>query len=73
MSNLYASKPQLVAKHAVPAAFRLLEENRPDTRAGTVLLLRTLHAAMGDTLLEHAMRTPLATQQRLQEVIQLSP
>jgi len=68
-NHLYATKPQLVAKHAVPAAFHLLEENRPDTRVGTVLLLRTLHAVMGKTLLEHAIRTSLVTQQRLQEVL----
>ena len=69
--QLYPIKPQLVVKHAVPAAFRLLEENRTDTRAGTVLLLRTLYAAMGDVLFEHAMKIPPNTQQRLHELIQV--
>ena len=55
----------------MPAAFRLLEENRTDCRQGTILLLRTLHAAMGDTLFEHAMKAPLATQNKLHELIQM--
>ena len=38
---------------------------------GTVLLLRTLYAAMGDVLFEHAMKIPPNTQQRLHELIQV--
>ena len=68
--SLYVSKPHLVLKHAVQTAFRLLEDNRPEVRAGTATLLRVLYALLGVTLLEHAQRTSVGTQQRLQEIIQ---
>ena len=38
--------------------------------AGTATLLRVLYALLGVTLLEHAQRTSVGTQQRLQEIIQ---
>lgn len=70
-TSLYPSKPQLVVKHALPTAFRLLEDNRADLRMGTVQLLRVLHVLLGPTLFEHAQRTPSTTlPARLQGVIQ---
>ena len=49
-TSVYAAKPQLVMKHSVPAAFRLLEDNRADLRPGTVQLLRMLHVLLGPQL-----------------------
>ena len=69
-NHLYATKPQLVAKHTLPAAFRLLEENRPDLHSGTVQLLKTLHVLLGPALFDHAQRAPSTVQTRLSEVIQ---
>ena len=69
-TSLYPSKPQLVMKHALPAAFRLLEDNRADLRTGTVQLLRMLHVLLGPQLFEHAQRAPSAVQSRLADVIQ---
>ena len=69
-TSLYPAKPQLVVKHALPTAFRLLEDNRADMRTGTVQLLRTLHVLLGSQLFEHAQRAPAAVQTRLAEVIQ---
>ena len=66
-TSLYPSKPALVIKHALPTAFRLLEDNRADLRTGTVLLL---HVLLGPTLFDHAQRAPSAVQSRLAEVIQ---
>ena len=69
-TSVYAAKPQLVVKHAVPTAFRLLEDNRADLRAGTVQLIRVLHVLLGPSLFEHAHKTPSAVQTRLQELVQ---
>ena len=69
-TSLYPSKPQLVVKHALPTAFRLLEDNRADLRTGTVQLLRMLHVLLGPQLFEHAQRAPSAVQSRLADVIQ---
>ena len=69
-TSLYPSRPQLVVKHALPTAFRLLEDNRADLRTGTVQLLRMLHVLLGPTLFDHAQRAPSAVQSRLAEVIQ---
>ena len=69
-TSVYAAKPQLVLKHAVPAAFRLLEDNRADLRAGTVQLLRMLHVLLGPQLFEQAQKTSAAVQSRLQDIIQ---
>ena len=68
-TSLYPSKPALVIKHALPTAFRLLEDNRADLRTGTVQLLRMLHVLLGPTLFDHAQRAPSAVQSRLAEVI----
>ena len=70
ITSLYSSRPQLVVKHAVPTAFRLLEDNRADLRTGTVQLLRTLHVLLGPALFEHAQRAPSSVQARLAEVLQ---
>ena len=69
-TSLYAAKPQLVVKHALPTAFRLLEDNRADLRGGTVALLRSLHVMLGPLLFEHAQRAPPVVQTRLADVIQ---
>ena len=69
-TSLYAAKPNLVIKHSVPTAFRLLEENRPDLHSGTVQLLKTLHVLLGPALFDHAQRAPSTVQTRLSEVIQ---
>lgn len=69
-TSLYAAKPNLVVKHSVPTAFRLLEDNRADLRTGTVQLLRTLHVLLGPVLFDHAQRAPSTVQTRLSEVIQ---
>jgi len=69
-TSVYTSKPQLVIKHAVPTAFRLLEDNRADLRPGTVQLLRVLHVLLGQSLLDQAQKTPAAVQTRLNELIQ---
>ena len=69
-TSLYPSKPALVVKHALPTAFRLLEDNRADLRTGTVQLLRMLHVLLGPSLFEHAQRAPSAVQNRLADVIQ---
>jgi len=69
-TSVYAAKPQLVVKHAVPTAFRLLEDNRADLRTGTTQLLRMLHVLLGPGLLEHAQKSPAPVQKRLQEIIQ---
>ena len=69
-TSLYPSKPALVVKHALPTAFRLLEDNRADLRTGTVQLLRMLHVLLGPSLFEHSQRAPSAVQNRLADVIQ---
>ena len=69
-TSVYTSKPQLVIKHAVPTAFRLLEDNRADLRPGTVQLLRVLYVLLGQSLLDQAQKTPAAVQTRLNELIQ---
>ena len=69
-TSLYAAKPNLVIKHSVPTAFRLLEENRPDLHSGTMQLLKTRHVLLGPALFDHAQRAPSTVQTRLSEVIQ---
>ena len=69
-TSLYASKPPLVVKHALPTAFRLLEDNRADLRTYTAQLLKTLHVLLGPVLFEHAQRAPSAVMTRLTDVIQ---
>ena len=69
-TSVYAAKPQLVIKHVLPTAWRLLEDNRADLRTNTVQLLRILHVLLGPALLEHAQTTPAAVQRRLQEIVQ---
>jgi len=69
-TSVYAAKPQLVIKHSLPTAFRLLEDNRAELRTGTVQLLRMLHVLLGPALFEHAQKTPAAVQRRLQEIVQ---
>jgi len=68
-TSLYPSKPQLVIKHALPTAFRLLEDNRADLKSHTSQLVRTLHTLLGPVLLEHAQRAPPSVQTRLAENI----
>ena len=68
-TSLYPAKPQLVVKHTLPTAFRLLEDNRADLRTGTVQLLQSLHIMLGPVLYEHAQRAPSAVQTRLADVL----
>ena len=68
---LYPTKPQLVTKHAIPAAFRLVEDPRTELRECTALLLRALHTLLGEALIEQATRAPSAVQQRISEMLQL--
>jgi len=69
-TSVYAAKPQLVVKHAVPTAFRLLEDNRAELRTGSVQLLRMLHVLLGPALFDHARGEGPAVQRRLQEIVQ---
>jgi len=65
----HASKPNLVLKHALPVAFKLLDDNRTDLRAATAALVNTLHGLVGDAMLEHAGRQSQLVQQRLREAV----
>jgi len=69
---LYPTKPQLVSKHAVPAAFRLVEDPRSELRACTTLLLRALHTMLGDGLIEQSLKAPSSVQSRMSEMLQLT-
>lgn len=68
--TVYPTKPALVSKHSLGAAFHLLEENKPELKAATAALLRTLHALLGIGLFEMANKQPAALQQRLKEAVQ---
>lgn len=69
--SLYPSKPQLVTKHAVPAAFRLAEDSRSELRQCTSLLLRALHTLLGEAFIDQVQRAPSTVQARVNEVLQL--
>jgi hypothetical protein len=68
--TVHPSKPALVSKHSLGAAFHLLTENKPELKAGTAALLRTLHALLGIGLFEQASKQSATLQQRLQEAVQ---
>jgi hypothetical protein len=65
----YASKPQLVTKYAIPAAFALLPDAKGDVKVAAQQLLSTLATLMGTTLLETASNLSPANQQKLIEYL----
>jgi hypothetical protein len=65
----YPSKPQLVSKYAVPAAFALLPDARGEVKAAAQQLLATLASLMGPALLETASNLSPANQQKLIELL----
>lgn len=69
--QVYSSRPQLVARHAVPACLSLLHEARADMRAANTRLLSALTGLMGQAaLMEHVGGLPsAASQQRARELL----
>ncbi|MEW5296966.1 MAG: hypothetical protein WDW36_000208 [Sanguina aurantia] len=65
----YPSKPQLVARYAVPAALSLLGDSRGDTRAASTALLTTLARLMGPPLLDHSGNLSPQQQQRVSDAV----
>ncbi|EFJ52893.1 hypothetical protein VOLCADRAFT_86333 [Volvox carteri f. nagariensis] len=68
---LYVSKPQLVARYAVPAAFALLNDGRggPEAKAAAGVLLAGLARLMGPALLEQASSLSAVAQQRVADAV----
>ncbi|KAK9817952.1 hypothetical protein WJX72_004805 [[Myrmecia] bisecta] len=69
---VYPSKPMLVIKHALPAAFTMLNERGSDIRVATQSLLTTLARHMGDELAQHAMNLSATNKARISEVLALA-
>lgn len=72
---MYRTRPQLVARHAVPASFSLLHEARADLRASNARLLASLSALLGPAALaEQVAALPsAAAQQRARELLAAGP
>ncbi|KAG2432395.1 hypothetical protein HYH02_012966 [Chlamydomonas schloesseri] len=67
---LYGSKPQLVARYAVPAAFALLNDSKGgEAKAAANALLSALARMMGPALLEQAGGLNAVAQQRVADAV----
>lgn len=66
---LYPSKPQLVVKYAVPAAFALLNDARGEGKLAASALLMALARLMGPALLEQAAQLSPVLQQRVADAV----
>lgn len=66
---MYVKKPQLVAKHVVPAAFAMLNNTKAEERAASTQLLSCLAELMGGQLLEKASNLAPAVQQRIRDIV----
>ncbi|TPX70560.1 hypothetical protein SpCBS45565_g01639 [Spizellomyces sp. 'palustris'] len=53
IDNVYASKPSVVIKYAVPITMRFLQEAKGDIRSTNAKLLKGLFSLMGQSLFEH--------------------
>ncbi len=69
--QVYATRPQLVTRHALPAAFALLQEARADMRAANSKLMGVLSALLGPAALEEQVGAlpGAAAQQRARELL----
>lgn len=70
-TQVHASRPQLVARHATAAAFSLLSEPRADMRAAASKLLSVVVALLGPGALQEQVASlpGAAAQQRARELI----
>lgn len=69
VTSVYPRKPQLVIKHTLPVAFKLMGESKADVRAANMRLLVTLAELMGDQLFAYAGGMSLPSKMRLKEMI----
>eukprot|EP00803_Ostreobium_quekettii_P000181 evm.model.scf_708.2 EVM.evm.TU.scf_708.2 scf_708:36024-41849(+) len=69
VTNVYPRKPQLVIKHTLPVAFKLMAESKADVRAANLKLLVALAELMGDQLFAYAGGMSLPSKMRLKEMI----
>jgi len=69
VASVYPRKPQLVIKHTLPVAFKLMAESKADVRAVNMKLLVTLAELMGDQLFVYAGGMSLPSKMRLKEMI----
>ena len=67
------AKPQLLAKHVLPAAISALNDNRGEARAANHRLVRKLAALMGNEFYEHAATLAAGNQRRLAELVSTPP
>ncbi|KAF5833407.1 hypothetical protein DUNSADRAFT_10276 [Dunaliella salina] len=69
---LWPARPTLVLKHALPAAFSLLNDTKGDGRAAANTLLMGLARLMGPQLQEHASGLQPVLQQRVSDAVALA-
>ncbi|GFR42338.1 hypothetical protein Agub_g3246 [Astrephomene gubernaculifera] len=70
VNGLYGTKPQLVTRYAVPAAFALLNDSRGgEAKAAANALLGALARLMGPALLEQATSLNGVAQQKVAEAV----
>uniref|UniRef100_A0A7S3QX62 TOG domain-containing protein n=1 Tax=Dunaliella tertiolecta TaxID=3047 RepID=A0A7S3QX62_DUNTE len=69
---LWPVRPTLVLKHALPAAFSLLNDTKGDGRTAANTLLMGLARFMGPQLLEHAVGLQPVLQQRVSDAVALA-
>lgn len=50
--QLYALKPLIIQKHAIPTALKLLADPKSDIKTATTRLVQTLFSCMGEGLFE---------------------
>ncbi len=67
--SLYGSKPQLVVRYAVPAAFALLNDGRGEGKAAANALLTALARCMGTALIDQAATLNTVAQQRVADAV----
>lgn len=69
VTSVHPRKPQLVVKHTLPVAFKLMAESKADVRAANMRLLVRLAELMGDQLFAYAGGMSLPSKMRLKEMI----
>eukprot|EP00195_Chlamydomonas_chlamydogama_P001663 CAMPEP_0202916712 /NCGR_PEP_ID=MMETSP1392-20130828/69262_1 /ASSEMBLY_ACC=CAM_ASM_000868 /TAXON_ID=225041 /ORGANISM="Chlamydomonas chlamydogama, Strain SAG 11-48b" /LENGTH=1484 /DNA_ID=CAMNT_0049609237 /DNA_START=160 /DNA_END=4614 /DNA_ORIENTATION=+ len=71
INAVYAVRPQLVVKYAVPAAFSLANDSKggAESKSASTALLTTLAKLMGQSLVDQAATMPQVVQQRVSDVV----
>lgn len=66
---MYRSKPQLVIKHVLPAAFALVNEPKGELRSANEQLLVCLTQLLGTALLDHIGNLNAVAQQKVKDLV----